>query len=119
MDNVINEAYLMTRQPNSTWVVNRWVVPNGCDYHLARPQNFFFPDQKTAESYAARWSMPPEMADAMSIERHDMIQHLTEQARQRRIAQCGPECARCGHNRDSHIDRFDAVPGQCDTWVAA
>jgi len=33
------------------------------------------------------------------------------------VADGAVPCADCGHIKDGHIDRIDARPGQCDSWV--
>lgn len=104
-----NTGGTFDRQPNSTHVVSLWHIPNGGEYSSATAHNVFFSDEASAKAFEKTWEMPPEIALLTSIEQHDVIQ--------RDIAKKQP-CGECGQFKDSHIDRFDAFPGQCDTWIS-
>ncbi len=60
-----------TRTAATTHVVNRWHIPNGSDYHMARVVNLFFGDEQAAIEYQKEYRMPPEMADLMTVAKYD------------------------------------------------
>lgn len=61
------------RTESSKFVVSLWHIPNGCDYDRAVLVKVFFDEEEGANRYAKMNAMPPEMADAYSVEFHDDI----------------------------------------------
>lgn len=96
------------RKPDSTHVVSMWYVPSGTDYTAAKPITVYFSDGKQAETFTRSWENLPEMALCLDIGHHDMISENIQRSH---------PCHVCGQPRNSHIDRIDAFPGQCDSWT--
>ena len=61
------------RDAETKFVVGRWYIPGGYDYGAACPVDIFFANKDDADAYAKSYEMPPEMASAFPIARHDAI----------------------------------------------
>jgi len=61
------------RTATTKFIVSRWYIPGGCEYDLARGVYVFFDLEEDANAYAKEYEMPPEMAEAYSIAKHETI----------------------------------------------
>lgn len=66
---IVDAGGTITRQPDSTHKVNFWYIPGGARYDRAQVIDGFFNDKAVAEQFAAKYSVPPEMAMCIELEK--------------------------------------------------